>query len=87
MDYWSQMTINGPKSWQLVKHMVKDFSLLNLGISLALELQVKTSLSSLGKVAMKMLPGKRQITWVLAGLLFPAELQMESLAVSYDTRP
>ena len=33
-----------------------------------------------GKVPIEILPGKRHITWVLAGLLFSAEFQMDSLA-------
>ena len=38
------------------------------------------SKSSLGKVPIEILPGKRHITWVLALLLFSAEFQMEPLA-------
>ena len=38
------------------------------------------SISSLGKVPIKHLPGKRHITWVLAVLLFTAEFQMQPLA-------
>ena len=38
------------------------------------------SISSLGKVPIEILPGKRQITWVLDVLLFSAEFQMEPLA-------
>ena len=48
------------------------------------------SKSSLGKVPIEILPGKRHITWVLALLLFSAQFQMEPLApnaISYDTRP
>ena len=33
-----------------------------------------------GKELIEILPGKRQITWVLAGLLFSAEFQMEPLS-------
>ena len=36
-------------------------------------------ISSLGKVPIEILPGKRHITWVLAVLLFSAEFQMEPL--------
>ena len=35
------------------------------------------SISSLGKVPIEIQPGKLRITWVLAVLLFSAELQME----------
>ena len=48
------------------------------------------NMSSLGKVPIEFLPGKRHITWVLAVLLFSTEIQMEPLApyaISYDTRP
>ena len=38
------------------------------------------SISSLGKVPIEILPGKRHITWVLAVLLFSAEFQLEPLA-------
>ena len=38
------------------------------------------SASSLGKVPIEILPGKRHITWVLAVWLFSAEFQMEPLA-------
>ena len=47
------------------------------------------SISSLGKVPIESLPGKRHITWVLAVLLFSAEIQMEPLApnnIYYYTR-
>ena len=37
------------------------------------------SKSSLGKVPIEILPGKRHITWVLAVLRFSAEFQMEPL--------
>ena len=39
------------------------------------------SISSLGKVPIEILPGKRHITWVSALLLFTAEFQMEPLAL------
>ena len=47
------------------------------------------SISSLGKVPIKHLPGKRHITRVLAVLLFTAEFHMEPLArnvIYYYTR-
>ena len=37
------------------------------------------SISSLGKVPIEILPGKHNITWVLAVLPFSAEFQMEPL--------
>ena len=37
------------------------------------------SISSLGKVPIEILPGKRNIAWVLAVLVFTAEIQMEPL--------
>ena len=40
------------------------------------------SISSLEKVPIEILLGNRQITWVLAVLLFSAEFQMEPLAPS-----
>ena len=40
------------------------------------------SISSLGKVPIEILPGKRRITWVLVVLHFAAEFQMEPLAPS-----
>ena len=40
------------------------------------------SISSLGKVPIEILPGKRHITWVLTVLLFTAEFQMEPLALN-----
>ena len=45
-------------------------------------------ISSLGKVPIEILPGKRHITWVLAMLLLRAEFQIEVLppyAISYHT--
>ena len=38
------------------------------------------SISSLGKVPIEILPGKRHIMWILAVLLHSAEFQMEPLA-------
>ena len=80
----SKLEIIGVEDGNVV-YIYNGFSYLNNSLNCTVQ-----SISSLRKVSIEILPGKRNITWVLAVLIFTAEFKMEPLtrnAISYDTRP
>ena len=70
-----------PVDVQIDPKIQKNRLIIQMRNNLRLKYQASTPtgqiISSLGKVPIELLPGKRHITWVLAVLLFTAEFQME----------